>query len=59
MQQAGSVAKYLEIRTLNTSRQAQEAVPILLEPSIHEREDTESCSHFRFIFGCYSSLRKV
>jgi hypothetical protein len=29
MQQAGSVAKYLEIRMVNTSRQAQEAVPRL------------------------------
>jgi hypothetical protein len=28
-QQAGSVAKHLEIRTLNTSRQAQEAIPRL------------------------------
>jgi hypothetical protein len=26
---------------------------------VDEREDMESCSHFRFIFGCYSSLRKV
>jgi len=29
MQQAGSVAKHLEIRTMNTSRQAQEVVPKL------------------------------
>ena len=39
----------------------ERAVPNLAaaKERVDEREDTESRSHFRFIFGCYSSLRKV